>query len=220
MREYAYTNEIVELVKEVLEKNGLVYFFDEEHRIFEFVGKVKCQIHWLRYIISVEEGALVFYGLCPIVPDYQDEEMMAKMAEFTCRVNFGLLNGCFELDYRDGELRYKSFIDCEGGVPSAQCINNSIHCIAALYKRYADGIIEILFKDRSAKEAVESCEQAHEEKLQNMLARLQAGEMIDEELASMYTYFEEEIKTEGEPEPADADEADDGDAEEVENTEE
>lgn len=220
MREYAYTNEIVELVKEVLEKNGLVYFFDEEHRIFEFVGKVKCQIHWLRYIISVEEGALVFYGLCPIVPDYRDEEMMAKMAEFTCRVNFGLLNGCFELDYRDGELRYKSFIDCEGGVPSAQCINNSIHCIASLYKRYVDGIIEILFKDGSVKEAVESCERAHEEKLQNMLARLQAGEMIDEELASMYTYFEEEIKTGGEPEPADADEADDGDAEEVENTEE
>lgn len=26
MREYEYTNEIVELVKEVLDKNGLVYF--------------------------------------------------------------------------------------------------------------------------------------------------------------------------------------------------
>lgn len=160
---------------------------------------------------------MVFYGLCPIVPDYQDEEMMAKMAEFTCRVNFGLLNGCFELDYRDGELRYKSFIDCEGGVPSAQCINNSIHCMASLYKRYVDGIIEILFRDGSVKEAVEACEQAHEENLQNILARLQSGDVTDEELASMYTYLEEEIKTGGESEPADAD---DGDVEEVENMEE
>lgn len=69
---------------------------------------------------------------------------MAIMAEFICRANYGLKNGNFELDMRDGEIRYKSFVDCEGLTPTTEMVRNSIHCPAAMFDRYGDGIVDII----------------------------------------------------------------------------
>jgi hypothetical protein len=38
-------------------------------------------------------------------------EVLTKMAEFTTRVNYGLIGGNLELSFSDGTLRYKSSID-------------------------------------------------------------------------------------------------------------
>ena len=73
MKEYTSTKEIVNIVKEVLEADDFRYFLNEEHGVFEFVKKIKCKIQWIRYLISVEEGKVSVYGLCPVVPDYKDE---------------------------------------------------------------------------------------------------------------------------------------------------
>lgn len=198
MKEYTSTKEIVNIVKEVLEADDFRYFLNEEHGIFEFVKKIKGKIQWIRYLISVEEGKVSVYGLCPVAPDYKDEKMMAEMAEFVCRANYGLQNACFELDFRDGEIRCKSFIDCEGGLPPIQSIKNSIYCIASMYKHYAEGIIDVLFKGGSAKEAAEGCERYYEERIRSMFAQLESGTVDDEALAEIGEYIEEEMKARSE----------------------
>ena len=86
--------------------------------------------------------------------------MMAQMAEFLCRANYGLQNGCFELDFRDGEIRYKSFIDCDDMMPSFEVIQNSIYCTAGMFQRYAPGIVDIIFSGCTAKAAIEKCEKS------------------------------------------------------------
>lgn len=65
--------------------------------------------------------------------------MMASMAEFVCRANYGLVSGNFELDMRDGEIRFKRFAECEGITPTSEMVCNSIHCPAAMFKRYGAG---------------------------------------------------------------------------------
>ena len=42
--------------------------------------------------------------------------------EETDEENYGLKNGCFELYFRDGEIRFRSFIDCEDVMPSTEVI--------------------------------------------------------------------------------------------------
>ena len=42
------------------------------------------------------------------------EEMRVPMAEFLTRANYGLRIGNFEMDFEDGEVRYKSSVDFEG----------------------------------------------------------------------------------------------------------
>ena len=85
---------------------------------------------------------------------------MAEMVEFTTRANYGLRCGNFEMDMRDGEIRYKVFVDCEGSfLPPRDVIRNSIVIPAMMFERYTPGILDILFKEAKAVDAIAKCEE-------------------------------------------------------------
>lgn len=153
-----YSNEIANVVKEYLEENDWHYSFDEERGMFEFGLEVGGKVQKIKYLISVAESDMLILGICPFGADRDDEKMMAQMSEFICRANFGLKSGCFEFDFRDGEIRYKSFIDCDEVLPSTAVVGNSIYCTAAMYKRYGAGFTSIIFAGSSAKDAIAMCE--------------------------------------------------------------
>ena len=163
----------------------MAFSFDEDTGIFDFGLRVKSKIQKINYIVDVHEDEIVVYGMCPIGVDHTDADFMAQMAEFLCRANYGLKNGCFELDFRDGEIRYKSFIDCEETMPSVKVIKNSIHCIAAMYKRYAPGIVDIIFSGCTAKEAIAKCEKFPEDELRSMLTEAVGEDMEGTDIEAM-----------------------------------
>ena len=130
--------------------------------------------------------------------------MMSSMAEFVCRANYGLVNGNFELDMRDGEIRFKCFVDCEGITPTSEMVRNSIHCPAAMFKRYGAGIVDIIFGKSSALGAVEKCEKTTEDELRYLLTELECDEEGGE-LEDMIARLAERLDLTGEDEPTDAD---------------
>lgn len=158
MEKKAYSNEIANVVKEFLIKDNWRYSFNEDFGIFDFGLNVRSKLQKIKYFIDIKTSEMIIYGICPICAQSDDKEMMTEMTEFICRANFGLKNGCFEIDFRDGEIRYKSYVDCNDVLPSAEVVKNSIYCTAAMYERYADGILAIIFAGVSAKEAIAMCE--------------------------------------------------------------
>ena len=69
-----------------------------------------------------EAEQIIFYVVaqerCP-------EAYRAAMAEFLTRANFGMLIGNFEMDYSDGEVRYKTSVDLEDAGMSPALLRNS-----------------------------------------------------------------------------------------------
>lgn len=191
MRKYEYSKDLVNIVKQFLVDDDWHFSFDENTGVFDFGLRVKSKIQKINYIVDVHEDEIVVYGMCPIGADHTDANMMAQMAEFLCRANYGLKNGCFELDFRDGEIRYKSFIDCEDMMPSTEVIKNSIHCTAAMFKRYAPGIVDIIFASCTAREAIAKCEKSPEAELRSMITEVMGEDMegtdIEEMLARLST---------------------------------
>ena len=185
MRKYEYSKDLVNIVKQFLEDDEWNFSFNENIGVFDFALRVKSKIQKINYIIDVHENEIVVYGMCPIGADHTDANMMAQMAEFLCRANYGLKNGCFELDYHDGEIRFRSFIDCKDMMPSAEVIKNSIHCIATMFKRYAPGIVAIIFSDCVAKEAITKCEKSLEEELRSMISEAVGEDMEGTDIADM-----------------------------------
>ena len=185
MHKYEYSNELANLVKKFLVDDDWHFSFDENIGVFDFGLRVKSKIQKINYIVDVHEDEIVVYGMCPIGADYTDSNMMAQMAEFLCRANYGLKNGCFELDFRDGEIRYKSFIDCEDVMPSTEVIKNSIHCIAVMFKRYAPGITDIIFASCTAKEAIGKCKKSSEDELRSMLTEAVGEDMEGTDIETM-----------------------------------
>lgn len=188
MRKYEYSDKIVNVVKQFLADDDWHYSFNENTGIFRFGLRIRSKIQNISYVIDVHDDKFVTYGMCPIGADCEDSEMMAQMAEFICRANYGLKNGCFEMDWRDGEIRYKSFVDCENLLPSTDVVKNSVHCTAAMIKRYAPGIVDIIFGGAKAKDAIDKCEKdmpSTADELRSALERA-FGEDASEESAGAF----------------------------------
>ena len=168
MRRYEYSDEIVNVIKKFLADDDWIYSFDEDTGIFRFDLKIRSKIQIISYVIDVHDDEFVTYGMCPISADHEDHEMMAQMAEFISRANYGLKNGCFEMDFRDGEIRFRSFVDCENWIPSVAVVKNSVHCTAVMIKRYAPGIVDIIFGGATAKDAITKCEKSKEKELHSV----------------------------------------------------
>ena len=202
MKNRTYSKSIADAINSFLTEDDWHFSFDDQRGLFKFGLNLKGRIKNVRYIVDVKDDEYVVYAISPIGADEDDEKKMAIMAEFICRANYGLKNGNFELDMRDGEIRYKSFVDCEGLTPTTEMVRNSIHCPAAMFDRYGDGIVDIIFGNSTAKEAVAKCEKSPEEELRALLGEESDGdddmEAMIARLAARFEIDESELHTDGE----------------------
>lgn len=187
---------LVNLVKNFLSKSEWLYSFDEDRAIFSFTLGLREKLHRVTYLINVHFDDVVVYGFSPISADAQNASQMAEMAEFLSRANYGLKNGNFEFDFNDGEIRYKSFIDCDDLEPSDNVLRDSVHCCAAMLNRYFPGILDIVYYGAEAKEAIKKCENSRELSLRRSHDSNGDGSSIDldsllEELRSMAGHHDE-----------------------------
>ena len=156
----AYSWQLTKAVAEFLDHDGWSYNFDEERGAFDFGLEVEGRIREIDYYIDVYEDAILFYGFLPVEADESDQEMMEQMSKFVCLANYGLQNGSFEFDFRDGEVRYKSFMDCDHWMPYREMIESRLYEIARMLGRYAPGILGIVLDGMGAEEAFNKCGQS------------------------------------------------------------
>mmetsp|Transcript_20647 Transcript_20647/g.45108 ORF Transcript_20647/g.45108 Transcript_20647/m.45108 type:complete len:231 (+) Transcript_20647:183-875(+) len=109
-------------------------------------------------VISVnEEDKLVLvYVIAPIkVPEGIKR---INVADFITRANFGVVIGNFEMDFADGELRYKSSVQFKGSVLSDQMIEDLIGKSVCTIDHYFPGLMKVIYSDTSASEAISEIE--------------------------------------------------------------
>lgn len=154
-----YSPEIAEAIKAHIKDNDLhMVSFDEELGSFSFNMHMNAQLSSINIIIRVGEDDFSAMAICPVRPDISDKALMANMAEFVCRANFGLKNGCFEFDFSDGELRYRCYVPCGGSVPSQDIIRKIVATPALMLRRYSAGIIGVLYNGMDPEDMVKACE--------------------------------------------------------------
>src|SRR5438552_11284376 len=78
----------------------------EELPVFETTFALQHATHRCRVIpIENERQQFLFYSLCPVrVP----QQSRAAISEFVTRANSGLIIGNFEMDFADGEVRFRT----------------------------------------------------------------------------------------------------------------
>jgi hypothetical protein len=109
--------------------------------------------------VDEEKQWFTFYSILPSnVPD----EKRPEITEFITRANYGLVIGNFEMDYNDGEVRYKTSIDVEGGELTPKMIENLMRANLMTMDRYFAGLMGVLYGDRDPEEAVAEVEGGHE----------------------------------------------------------
>ncbi len=97
---------------------------------------------WYCYVFVQEElGRIAFFSRCR---QPTPETARAAMAEFLTRANFGMAIGNFEMDYGDGEVRFKTSIDVSQDRLSAGLLAPLVWINVATMDRYLPGILDVL----------------------------------------------------------------------------
>lgn len=107
--------------------------------------------------IHPERPLVVFYSHVQCrVP----AEKRLALAEFLTRANYGLWLGNFELDFSDGEIRYKTSLHLGDGILTAEMLSAMLRSNVGTMDRYLPGIMSVLWNDVSAEDAVGMSEAA------------------------------------------------------------
>jgi hypothetical protein len=97
-----------------------------------------------------------FLHICCRAP----EERRPAAAELITRINYGLRLGNFEMDFADGEIRYRAGIDVAGGELTAEMVDAVIGATVGTVDRYFPAIMSFLWSDMAPEDAVAMIEGA------------------------------------------------------------
>ena len=139
----------------------------EVHDEIAFVGGIgglEGKITDLRFYIIVGDETVTCYHTAPIKAPL---EQRTAISEFITRANYGLTNGNFEMDFSDGELRYKTTISQHDLLRNDAAAFRSMRVLMMLgpsmWQRYGDNLAALLFgytDNKSVEELVCQCENA------------------------------------------------------------
>lgn len=87
-----------------------------------------------------------------------DEASRDKVAEYLMRANYGLRMGNFEMDFRDGEIRFKSFCRSGDTVLNDDQITDSFILPIVQFDTYGDNLLAVLFGMKEPDEAIKDAE--------------------------------------------------------------
>ena len=97
----------------------------------------------------------LFYVIAPVKAPAPER---AVVAEYLTRANYGLRIGNFEMDYNDGEVRYKSSIDFEGTALNPALIKNTIYPAVHTMDFYLPGLLSVMYGNLEPADAIEEIE--------------------------------------------------------------
>jgi hypothetical protein len=98
-----------------------------------------------------EQAQFVFYSVCAAKAP---EARRPALAEFLTRANYGLIIGNFELDWGDGEVRYKTSIDVEGDRLTPALVKQMTYANVVMMDRYLPGIMRVIYGDVPPAQAI------------------------------------------------------------------
>lgn len=155
-----YNPEIAAAIRAFLGEKDWQYLFQKKKGLFHFYTRIRGTLGKIQYIVEVFQDSYLVVAYSPLFAKPDDPAQMKNMAEFVCHANYRSLCGNFNLDFDDGELHYKCYVNCEGIQPSQAVIRYSIYRPAEMFTRYNDAIVQIMVNDMPASEAVARCEEA------------------------------------------------------------
>ncbi len=86
------------------------------------------------------------------------EDKRLAVAEFITRANYGMIIGNFEMDFSDGEVRYKTSIDVEGGELTPKMFRNLVYPNVRMMDRYLPGIMRVIYGGATPEQAIAEIE--------------------------------------------------------------
>ena len=152
-----YNVQLANAVKKMLDKQGFKYEWFDDNAAIRFgcnLGKNQ-ELQNARMTVYFQENGFTSYATASISAE---ESNIDSVAEYITRANYGLRVGNFEVDYNDGEVRFKSHHISVNIIPSEEDLDFLVFAPLYMWKKYGNGFVKVLLGGVSPKSAIEEAE--------------------------------------------------------------
>lgn len=134
-------NELKQAIQNELENKKIKYSYNDDSNFFAYSVNIDNSIGNIKVIIQLMEERYLVYAL---ISNRAQKPRMSAVAEYLHRVNYGLVDGNFEMDFSSGRICYKSFVNAKGVSISGAIISDSILVPIMMIRKYGDGLLEVM----------------------------------------------------------------------------
>ncbi len=135
------------------------FFQEEDWKYVEMEGQTALKLgctgengEWTCYAqIKENPGRFLFYS---VLSAKAMETKRSAVAEFIVRANYGMVLGNFEMDYSDGEIRYKTSAYLENIAPSRDFFHTLVYTNLLMTDKYLPGIMSVIYANMPAEQAI------------------------------------------------------------------
>lgn len=131
---------VVKEIQTVFDTIGYKYDYIPDKSVFEISFSLRASIKETKIYLFVEDTFFIALATTPLFVT----KNTSLVYEYIARVNHGLLNGNFEIDPDDGEVRYKVFVKFGDRIPSTMAIADSVSVPVNMMDRYIDGVLDVM----------------------------------------------------------------------------
>ncbi len=147
-----YSQDLANSLKIKFAELGIHHTFDHEHGAFYFNLRIEGKVKTLSCAILVRHTEYITYMTSPIAADISDVSSMNQLSELLHRINRTVSRGCFELDFDDGDIRYKIYTDCSETPLTKITLTKAILIPSFMFLTYSDAINRVIFNHVKAKD--------------------------------------------------------------------
>lgn len=167
--------EIKDFIRGFLEKDGWKYAVDKSQSSGDYYIRMrvsmKSKLRECNAIVDVKDDSYAVYML----PGLKCEgNAKPEMMKYLTMANCGLLDGKFEMDLEDGEVRFMTYVNCVGGLPLEEVVRFSLYRAVMMMDKYGDGVVALSLGFSDAVTEIGKAEAADGEKEEDGDAELQA----------------------------------------------
>ena len=128
---------MLKIIKKYLQRIGVEYSTSNNNRTFSFEVEAP-QGKWNCLLLLHGRTGIGFYSILPfIVPQTQ----RAEIALYLMWLNNERVFGNFELDLETGEIRFKTYIDCESSPLNERMLDRTMLINVATMQKYLPQIL-------------------------------------------------------------------------------
>lgn len=152
-----YSLKIAEAIEQFLKEDDWNFEPVDENGLIQFGIRLKCKFQHANINVRVRQGSFMVLTILPVCAD---EESRPKVIDFINRANYGFIHGNFEMDPRDGEVRFRTSQNCGDDeiLISSEIIKECIYLNLSMVERYGTPLMKVMMGAIEPEQAIEEAE--------------------------------------------------------------
>ena len=144
------------------DRNDWTYRHDPENNSYSGEICINGPLGSVNFVVFADNDAAVCYHMLPFSASVKERRLLA---EYLARVNISLYRGAFELDFTDGEIRFKNRISLADIKANGDDDISFLLCLGcSMIEQFSPGILAVFFGKRTPEEAYINCMNAAAER--------------------------------------------------------